>query len=246
MAKLLFTLPPLAPDYSGIASVFHDTGALVVIHDASGCTGTYTGYDEPRWFGSDTAVFCSGLREMDAIMGDDEKLAANIAAALATRRRPPCIALVGSPVPMVIGFDFAGVAALIEQRTGVPCLAFPANGIAHYDTGQKAAYLAIARKFLPVGEAAGRPHGGAVNLLGVSPLDGFDDDALDALLALLAENGLPAGAVWGMRSTLAQLQQSGAGNGAANWVVSAAALPLARYLHDTFGTPFVAGVPQCA
>ena len=50
-----------------------DLGGIVVMHDASGCTGNYTSYDEPRWLGSRSAVFCSGLRRMDAVMGNDDK-----------------------------------------------------------------------------------------------------------------------------------------------------------------------------
>ncbi|MFQ9086536.1 MAG: hypothetical protein ACLR6H_07100 [Roseburia sp.] len=48
---------------------FFDLGGIIVMHDASGCTGNYTGYDEPRWIGSKSAVFCSGLRRIDAVMG---------------------------------------------------------------------------------------------------------------------------------------------------------------------------------
>jgi nitrogenase molybdenum-iron protein alpha/beta subunit len=69
-----YSICPLSPDYSGVASVFHDLGALTILHDASDCTGAYTGYDEPRWFGSSSPTFCSGLRETDAIMGEDGKL----------------------------------------------------------------------------------------------------------------------------------------------------------------------------
>ena len=47
---------PLAPDYSGAASALFDLGGIVVMHDASGCTGNFTGYDEPRWMGSRSAV----------------------------------------------------------------------------------------------------------------------------------------------------------------------------------------------
>ena len=51
------------------------------MHDASGCTGNYTGYDEARWYGSKSAVFCSGLRSIDAILGNDDKLIKKMKAA---------------------------------------------------------------------------------------------------------------------------------------------------------------------
>ena len=51
---------------------------MVVIHDAAGCTGNYVNYDEPRWYDEGAMVYCSGLRELDAVLGNDEKLIRNI------------------------------------------------------------------------------------------------------------------------------------------------------------------------
>jgi hypothetical protein len=234
---MLYNLPPLSPDYSGIASVFHDLGGLTVIHDASGCTGTYTGYDEPRWFGSSSPTFCSGLRDMDAIMGDDERLLEKIQRAL-EETRAPCVTIIGSPVPMVIGFDFKGFASLVERRTGLPAFGFPATGLLYYDQGQRDAYLAIAKRFL---REEPFKHPRKVNILGASALDGFDDEALDALESLLRAEALETGAIWGARSSLNELAASGSAG--VNWVITAAALPLARFLEERYGIPFVAGLP---
>ena len=44
MSRLCIDLPPFAPDYSGAASAFFDLGGIIVMHDASGCTGNYTGF----------------------------------------------------------------------------------------------------------------------------------------------------------------------------------------------------------
>jgi hypothetical protein len=237
MSHILFDLPPLSPDYSGVASVFHDLGALTILHDASGCTGTYTGYDEPRWFGSSSPTFCSGLREMDAIMGDDDKLLEKIKVA-AREIRPPCVSVVGSPVPMVTGFDFKGFASLVERETGIPAFGFSADGLHYYDQGQRDAYLAIASRLL---ETSPRKIKRTVNILGASALDGFDGSALDALEAMLVAGGFTRLAVWGERSPWEELKESAAAE--LNWVVSAAALPLARFFEERFGTPFVAGLP---
>lgn len=237
MSHILFDLPPLSPDYSGVASVFHDLGALTILHDASGCTGTYTGYDEPRWFGSSSPTFCSGLREMDAIMGEDGKLLKKIKAALRDMH-VPCVSIVGSPVPMVIGFDFKGFASLVEHETGLPAFGFPADGLHYYDQGQRDAYLALAERILE-----GRPQKikGTVNILGASALDGFDGPSLDALEDMLAAKGFTRLAVWGERSSWEELKESAAAE--INWPITAAALPLARFFEERFGTPFVTGLP---
>jgi hypothetical protein len=237
MSEMLYSLPPLSPDYSGVASVFHDLRALTVIHDAAGCTGTYTGYDEPRWFGSSSPTFSSGLREMDAVMGDDEKLMKKIESAL-KHTHAPCVAVVGSPVPMVVGFDFKGFATMVENRTGLPAFGFPATGLGYYDQGQRDAYLAVAKRLLP-DQAPKNPR--SVNILGASALDGFDETALNALEDLLGGAGFRINACWGARSSLEELKQSGGAE--INWVVTSAALPLARYLRERYGAPFVTGLP---
>ena len=48
MAVLSIYLSPFAPDYSGVSSVLFDLHTVTAMHDASGCTGNYTGYDEPK------------------------------------------------------------------------------------------------------------------------------------------------------------------------------------------------------
>ncbi len=46
----------------------------MVICDAGGCAGNVCGFDEPRWFTKKSAVFSAGLRDMDAILGRDDRL----------------------------------------------------------------------------------------------------------------------------------------------------------------------------
>ncbi|MCR5275071.1 MAG: oxidoreductase, partial [Clostridiales bacterium] len=107
--KVCMYLPPFAGDYSGVCSALFDLGGMICIHDAAGCTGNYTHFDEPRWYGSHSMVFCTGFRKVDAVLGDDEKLIGKIVKN-ALLYHPKFIAIVGSPVPNVIGFDFKGVA----------------------------------------------------------------------------------------------------------------------------------------
>jgi hypothetical protein len=139
---------------------------------------------------------------------------------------------------MVIGFDFRGFATLVERRTGLPTFGFPATGLAYYDQGQRDAYLALAKRLLK--ETPPRSPR-QVNILGASALDGFDAAALDTLERLLAFAGLERGAIWGARSSLSAIADSGGAG--ANWVITAAALPTARYLAERYGTPWVTGLP---
>ena len=237
MKNLWISLPAYAADYSGICSALFDLGGISIIHDASGCTGNYTGYDEPRWFGSSSKVFCSGLREIDAILGNDEKLLDN--AIKAGEQFPPRVyAVIGSPVPTVIGSDLRGIARELEDRTGVPTLGFEANGINLYDKGISDALCALIRRFAKPSEGVIRR---GVNLLGTNPLDlGPCENAPDLEKALTSRGFAVVGKM-AMGASMEQVESLSRAQ--VNLVVTASGFAAAKLLQEKFGTPYVVGTP---
>ena len=93
-------LTPFAPDQSGAVSVLFELGGIVVICDAGGCTGNVCGFDEPRWFEQKSAIFSAGLRDMDAILGRDDRLVTKLADA-AQKVDATFAAVIGTPVRFV-------------------------------------------------------------------------------------------------------------------------------------------------
>jgi hypothetical protein len=236
MAKLSIWLPPFSPDYSGAASAFFDLNAVTVMHDASGCTGNYTGYDEPRWYGSSAAIFCSGLREIDVVLGDDEKLIQKMLRAWRDLR-PDLFALIGSPVPMVIGCDLKGIAMELENRSGVPSVGLDTTGTAYYDHGL---YLASAELLRRFGEK-GIPMRGTVNIVGANPMDFGESDNLADLKRLLRENGIALTATLTMGYSLESIKN--APKAEINLAVSRAGFRIAEYMLREYGQPYLAGLP---
>ena len=139
-------LTPFAPDQSGAESVLYDLGGMVVILDAGGCTGNICGFDEPRWSTMRSAVFSAGLRDMDAIFGRDKLLVEKTASA-AEKIRAEFIAIIGTPVPSVIGTDYKAVKRMLEKRVDVPVLTVETNGMRLYDRGAQDAYMALFSAF---------------------------------------------------------------------------------------------------
>ena len=113
MRQAYTILPVYTGDVSGVCSALFELGGMVVIHDPSGCNSTYHPHDEVRWYDQDSLVFISGLTDVDAIMGDDEKLVRDVVEAV-RQTRPRFVALVNSPIPYQVGCDFAGIARLVE------------------------------------------------------------------------------------------------------------------------------------
>ena len=114
-------LTPFAPDQSGAVSVLYELGGMLVICDAGGCTGNVCGFDEPRWFETRSAVFSAGLRDMDAILGRDDRLVAKLADA-AEKLDVTFAAVIGTPVPAVIGTDYRALERMLARadRTAGP------------------------------------------------------------------------------------------------------------------------------
>ena len=240
----------------GVCSALFELGGMTVMHDASGCNSTYTTHDEPRWYDMDSMVYISGISEMEAIMGDDEKLAGDIADA-AKELSPAFIAIAGTPIPTMTGFDFEAVAELIRQRTGIPCFGFPTTGMNTYIHGASMAFAGIAERFVTgklgdrIGEAAGsdQPAERAsdplracrVNILGLTPLD-FSVNGQDRSIAeWLESEGCTVVSKWAMGSSLEEISRAGEAD--VNLVVSAAGLGAARVLHRRFGMPYAVGIP---
>ena len=114
-------LSPFAPDQSGAAAVLCEFHGLIIILDAGGCAGNICGFDEPRWFESRSAIFSAGLRDMDAILGRDDRLVEKIGKAC-EKLSADFIAVIGTPVPAVIGTDYRALSRMIEKKTGIPAL----------------------------------------------------------------------------------------------------------------------------
>ena len=133
-------IAPFAPDQSGATAVFCELGGLVIILDAGGCAGNVCGFDEPRWFESKSAIFSAGLRDMDAILGRDDKLVEKISKAC-EKIDGNFVAVIGTPVPAVIGTDYSALKRMIEKKTGFPTVRVDTNGMELYDDGVKKASL---------------------------------------------------------------------------------------------------------
>lgn len=138
-------LTPFAPDQSGAVSVLYELGGIIVIIDAGGCAGNICGFDEPRWSEKRSAVFSAGLRDMDAIMGRDKLLVKKIVDA-AGKINANFIALIGTPVPAVIGTDYKALKRMLSKETDLPIVTVDTDGMHLFDAGEEKAYLSIIRE----------------------------------------------------------------------------------------------------
>ena len=231
-------IPIYTADVSGVCSALYELGGMTVMHDPSGCNSTYNTHDEIRWYDQDSLIYISGLTEIDAIMGNDEKFLDDIKEA-ARELHPKFIALAGSPIPYMNGTDFPALAQVLEEETGIPAFAVPTNGMHDYVYGAGIALEEIAKRF--TGEKTGRIQARTVNLLGVTPLDFGPVSHVEVLKENLKACGWKVLSTWAMGDELDAFLQ--AGEAEVNLVVSSVGLRAAKVLEEKFGTPYVIGTP---
>ena len=230
-------LTPFAPDQSGAVSVLYELGGIIVICDAGGCTGNVCGFDEPRWFQNKSAVFSAGLRDMDAILGRDDRLVSKLADA-ADKVEATFAAIIGTPVPAVIGTDYQALKRMSEKKTDLPIMTVDANGMELYDRGEEKAWLVLFQTFAteqyPTDEKR-------IGILGMTPQDISDLKAADKIRKKFKEQYGQNAVCYGMGDGLTEVRK--ASSVCRNIVVAPAALETARYLEKTFGTPYEVGYP---
>lgn len=225
-------------DSSGICSALYELGGMTIIHDASGCNSTYNTHDEPRWYDMDSMMYITGLSEMEALMGDDEKHIGDIVSA-AIDLNPNFIALTGSPIPMMTGTDFKALSKVIEKRTGIPTFGFDTNGMHSYIAGISMAFKAFAERMTNPDVA--KTQDLSVNIIGLTPLDFSVTGYVDSIKQAVIEGGFKTISYWAMGDTLENISK--AGMASVNLVVSYDGLAAAKVLQEKFGTPYVVGVP---
>ena len=229
-------IPIYTADVSGVCSALYELGGMTVMHDPSGCNSTYNTHDEIRWYDQDSLIFISGLTDIDAIMGNDEKFLQDIED-VAKEMKPKFIALASSPIPFMNGTDFPGLARALTVEIGIPAFSVSTSGMHDYVYGAGLALSEIARHFTGAAEKRKRK----LNLLGVTPLDFGPQPMVDAMKRRLEKYGWEILSTWAMGDTLEDL--SHAGEAEVNLVVSSVGIPAANVLREKFGTPFLVGTP---
>jgi hypothetical protein len=252
MRGLYRYLSPFTPDQSGAASVLFELGGLIIICDAGGCAGNVCGFDEPRFQSKHSAVFSACLRDMDAIMGRDDKLIAKTGDALESFPEAEFIAYIGTPVPAVIGTDFRALKRMAEKKFHLPVVTCSTNGMDSYDKGEEKAYRALIDTFacgdMDEGvfyKNSGRSGGNGqfAGMWGATPLELAAPDSAERLRSCFAADGVPV-VTFGMDSTAESFRRCG--EAVVNYVVSPAGLYAAEYLKEKFGTEYYVVSPFCS
>ena len=244
-----FDEPRWQPDY---LQTFGREGSYTGNTEQFGREGSHTGNTAPFGLGDCqteekaphhvAAVFSAGLRDMDAILGRDDLLIKKLEEA-AKKIDAKFIALIGTPVPAVIGTDLAADAVMAGRRTHLPCIAVSTDGMHLYDRGIEEALLALVKTFAgeTTKEEKSGSHRKTCGVLGLNPLDLFDPAWTEAIRNSLLEKGYDEVLLYGMEGGLDALKRSSLAE--RNYVISTAGIAAAEYLKERFGIPYEVAFP---
>ena len=230
MKKTYRILPVYTGDVSGAASALYELGGMTVIHDPSGCNSTYNTHDETRWFDTESLIYISGLNDIDAITGNDEKFINDICYA-AQKMKPLFIALANSPLPYLNGTDFKGICKVLEEKTGLPCFYVNTNAMHDYSKGQSEAFLSFAKRLLKDPEKKVK---NGVNIIGMTPLDFTSTDIYMSDGHVIVSN-------WSLNTSYEEVMK--ATQAELNIAVSSSGIAACEYMKERFGIPYVKGLP---
>ena len=240
MKQIASRISIYSADTFGVCSALYELGGLCVMHDASGCNSTYNTHDEPRWYDFDSMVYISGISEMEAIMGDDQKFIDDIIYT-AKELNPKFIALAGTPIPTMIGTDFKAIANIVENETKIPTFGFNTTGMNSYVSGSYKAFEALSKRFLKRNDKESGAEKSRVNILGATPLDFSINNSIKSTVDLLKENDFDVISTWAMGSTLEDIKNSV--NADVNLVISYSGMGAAKYMYEKFNIPYIVGTP---
>ncbi len=238
-------------DAFGVCSALYELGGMIVMHDASGCNSTYTTHDEPRWYDMDSMVYISALTEIEAIMGDDSKLIEDVVRA-AEELHPKFIAIVGTTIPAMTGFDADAASRVIEERTGIPTFGFATTGMKSYVHGASLAFELLAEKLVEVQYKKEELKNKnekynvvehkmqKINILGLTPLDFSVNGSEKSIKEYYRSKGYEIISTWAMGSTLDEIKKSADAD--LNIVVSETGMGAALKLKEKYGTPYKIGI----
>ena len=185
--------------------------------------------------GSNSRTVVSGANSQDVTTGTRDAMMDAFQSAR-SRFDPSFVLLSAGPCGAMIGTDLKEIAETITNDYHIPAAAVDLTGQKAYDVGISKTTEAMAKLLAKPGEI--QP--GTLNILGATTLDWSAEDLSEAR-NWAAQQGWQVLTQPGTAVTAAQLANMGKAQ--LNWVTTVSGLAAARYLQNTFGTPYVVGSP---
>lgn len=188
----------------------------------------------------ENSLFTTHISEDDVIMGDVTRLEKSIVE-IDENYHPDVIFVVASAVVAVIGTDIKGVCQYMQEKVKAKLICFDDGGFGgDYTIGLQNTYTLLTKQFALHKEVSTNKH--TYNILGASAASyRIRSDVWEIQNMMKSAFNMTHHAVLGLECTIEQLEHMG--TAAINIVLRKEAIPAAKLLEETYGTPYVYQAP---
>ncbi|MST82911.1 hypothetical protein FYJ60_11425 [Lachnospiraceae bacterium Oil+RF-744-WCA-WT-13] len=231
-------LPPVTPDFEGIASALQVWDTYNFLLSAGGCDGCFSA---PAGLKKPYQLTKTRFNNLEAAVGCEDRLSVLLEKDLQERADGRLCCLLSSAVPHLLGVDSVHLASQMSEK-GLPTVYLESDGFHSGNEGISRMYLTFVRKFAGETEAdapgSGKQHCG-VGILGSHLLASAAEGKISHGIEHLHRDGydvfLPEEHPLGEIGKLAGTRF--------NWVVSAEGLEAAYWIKEKFQIPVLAALP---
>ncbi|MDO4616242.1 MAG: nitrogenase component 1 [Lachnospiraceae bacterium] len=223
-------LPPLYPDFNNIAAAFRSWDRFLYLVSTGGCGSACCDTEES---GADTRFRKTRLDDLQVTLGCEEVLELSIGSDCVSEGGSSAF-LIGTMLTSVVGTDEEQLCESLRER-GISADFLFADGFRTGPEGPAQDILQMSRMLLqPVNTDENR-----INILGHNPMAIGRREKIAHGIEHMEWRDF-TGYFFGDGT---QEEVSRASSAKLNWVVSTEGLPLARYMEEQFGIPYLAGIP---
>lgn len=229
-----FALPPLQPDFTGVAAMIEHRDSCNIVLDIGGCSACIAPSCNNSFSTLKKTVFngYAGLTQYKEVLD-------KIILREADRQTKSCCILLETPVVQKAQLDISWLQDSLKQN-GLESVALGTTGYQSSEEGVAAALIKVGERAKTL--SAGKPLVTIPNGIGVLGAvngqtafrskiwHGIEHFLQDGYTAIFPED-----LSWKNMDRLATVR--------INWVVSSVAVPLAKYMKKEFGIPYLSAVP---
>lgn len=236
MSILWKYIPPLASDYSGIASVLYGMNSLNILYSPGSCDGPIVEVDEIRNL-HDRHFFTTKLNDIDIVVGIEERLVKMLRQKDLSKF--DFVSISGTPITNITGVSLERICLKLEKEFQIPVIYFETSGFESYPIGISKGILKLAEKLID--KFDDDTIDDQINILGYSPLILGDERHLSELIIFLNNNSFAVNVFGGSGFSSNSMVLSSKAR--LNLVISEEGVELADLLKAKYGIPYILGLP---
>lgn len=236
MSILWKYLPPLASDYSGVASILFGMNSLNILYSPGSCDKSIVEVDEIRSF-YDRNFFITNLNDVDIVVGIEKRLKKILKQRDLSKF--DFISILGTPITSLTGVSLENICINLERELQIPVIFFETSGFDSYSIGVSKGLLKLAERLIDKFDDDTTVD--QINIIGYTPLVLGDEKRLNELIAFLNNKFFKVNIFGGTGFNYNSMKLSSKAK--LNLAITEEGVKLAKILKDKYSIPYILDLP---